>query len=44
MEFRNEYKIYTLNQISFFKEFLKEYTYIKIKDFSTYKLMFQNNI
>lgn len=44
MEFRNEYRVYSLNQINLFKEFLKESAYIKIKDFSTYKLMFQHNI
>lgn len=44
LEFSNKYKTFTLNQIDLFKKFLKGYSYIRIKDFPTYKLMFQHNI
>ncbi|MBE6054526.1 MAG: IS1 family transposase [Clostridium sartagoforme] len=43
MEFKNEYRVYTLNQINLFKDFLKETSYIRIKDFSNYKLQYQYN-
>ncbi len=43
LEFSNKYKTFTLNQIELFKNFLKEYSYIRIKDFPAYKLMFQHN-
>ena len=41
MEFKNEYKIYSLNQIDLFKELLKEFAYIRTKDFSNYNLKFK---
>ena len=44
LDFTNEYKTFNLNQINLFKKFLKDNSYIKIKDFPTYKLMFENNI
>lgn len=40
LDFSNKYKTFTLNQINLFKNFLKESSYIRIKDFQTYKLMF----
>lgn len=41
LEFRNKYKTYSLNQIDLLKNFLNEFSYIKISDFSDYKLLFE---
>lgn len=44
LDFNNKYKTFSLNQIELFKEFLKEFSYIRIKDFPSYNLALQINI
>lgn len=44
LDFSNKYKTFSLNQIELFKKFLKEFSYIRIKDFPSYNLAFQTNI
>lgn len=41
IEFRNNYKSYSLNQIYFFKKLLKDFSFIKTKDFTNYNLLFE---
>lgn len=44
IEFKNDYKSFSLNQIDFFKVFLKDFSFIKTKDFSNYNLLFETII
>lgn len=41
LDYKNNYKTFSLNQINLFKKFLNISSFIKIKDFSTYNLMFK---
>ena len=40
LDFSNKYRTFILNQIELFKNFLKESSYMRIKDFQSYNLMF----